>query len=500
MASRIDINDPKLVIPGRLLNNHVFQFDTQETKKKTPLRNGQFNSTLWTAYVGVLKKKIDPKTFTNTIKGKLTNDEIGDLFQVYTEKIESSYFNSSTNMGSLIAFTVVQTSTKGGDSRFGSITFVASGKNIGKKNATNVFTQALKEAMSKYNSRISKNDFYSPMLAGGEGILNDNMLARITDLTKEHHGNFSLQIKYDGTRCLSTLDGSSNSVVCYSRSLEKVELTDLHNKEITQLINSVYNSINTLEGDVVVLDGELYKHGLSLQKINGIFRNTGATNHENYDKKIQLKYFVYDVFILRNDQPTPLTYIARKQIRDTMRENNPNLDRIEIVQDIELTHPEEIFAKYNELIESGYEGMIMRLNDKAYNNANRSRMIKLKPVIREEFPIVGFEQGKGKFSGLIKLKCEITVKTIRKGVIHKRMKNKNFQVNESQLLSGDTTFFVVPKADEEYKRELYQEFIQVQDNGYTKFQNEYMGKLYTVEFQDYSDDLKPQRPIGIDFY
>src|SRR6185437_2700924 len=50
----------------------------------------------------------------------------------------------------------VDSKQEGGKTRDAVATFVTSGKNIGKSNATNIVTQSLRDALSLYNKQIKK--------------------------------------------------------------------------------------------------------------------------------------------------------------------------------------------------------------------------------------------------------------------------------------------------------------------------------------------------------
>ena len=108
---------------------------------------------------------------------------------------------------------------------------------------------------------------------------------------------------------------------------------------------------------------------------------------------------------------------------------------------------------------NGFEGSIIRLYDGPYELGHRSRsLLKYKDFKDDEFEIIGFTEGTGKFEGCVTWIC-------------KTKDNK--------------TFNVVPKGTLHQKKKWFSEA------------EKYIGKEITVKYQSFSKDGIPEFPVGI---
>jgi ATP-dependent DNA ligase len=128
-------------------------------------------------------------------------------------------------------------------------------------------------------------------------------------------------------------------------------------------------------------------------------------------------------------------------------------------------------------LDQGYEGAVIRnpkgiYRTRIYSQHRSYDVQKLKPLENAEFEVVGYDQGKkGKNVGAIKFK----LKTETGKVFNAEPKNMT--------------------QDERYR--LFEKMSEVQENGKTYFENEYLGKPYTVEYFELSKDGVPQQPKGL---
>ena len=110
-------------------------------------------------------------------------------------------------------------------------------------------------------------------------------------------------------------------------------------------------------------------------------------------------------------------------------------------------------------LEQGYEGAIIRECTSIYDQGNRSNyLVKYKKFQDEEFEIVGYKEGKGKDTGTIILRC-INVN----GIEFDCDLEGTFEYRKSLLSQGDT----------------------------------FIGKKLTIKFQEYTDDMIPRFPTGV---
>ena len=117
---------------------------------------------------------------------------------------------------------------------------------------------------SRINSKLDSG--YSPTIEEAERGLRTNllgyakpMLAKRFDHIKEIDWNgMHIQYKLNGHRCMIVNDGGV--LTAYSR-----------NGKVIETIDTILNGVKIPEG--TILDGELYKHGASLQTISSMVKN-----------------------------------------------------------------------------------------------------------------------------------------------------------------------------------------------------------------------------------
>ena len=110
--------------------------------------------------------------------------------------------------------------------------------------------------------------------------------------------------------------------------------------------------------------------------------------------------------------------------------------------------------------------------------------------MREEFLVCGYKTGKGKDENKITLICKLTEETIDKAVAH--IKSRGGLIGMDIAAAIENTFSVKPKLTDEENEQLYQDIVSET----IKIE----GKLYTVEFREWSENLIPVQPVGIEFY
>lgn len=402
----------------------------------------------------------------------------------------------------IVAFYFTRQGQKNGKITTSERTYIEKGSNIGKSNETNVFTQALRDAYSRWKSKNKKSNYSGykpPQLVVN---LKDNI-----DKIDFSKYNYTINRKYDGVRCLATIKpGVDNpkdytDIVMYSR--ERHEFPDKYNDhrriilEMIQKLSEGTNSDNLKWEKGRTLDGEIYAHGISLQNISGSSRNTNITNIED-----KLIYVVFDTFV-QNYEDTKVDeynvpYSERlKYINNLFEtyynsENIPfniyiengdkNKTKVQLAPTWRATSMEQVDKMYDEFIKSKYEGLILRRDDSPYifswNSYRNNGILRMKPVHTAEYPCIGYTDGQGKDKGAIIYICALSM--IEPGI--------------------NTTFNVMPKnmTDEE-RKERYIQAGRIEANGKTHFMNKYYSIPYTVEYQDLSDKGIPIRAKGIAF-
>jgi len=389
-------------------------------------------------------------------------------------KLDSSY----------VAEIITNSQQVGGKIRKSVPIIVTTGKNIGKKNETNVLTQAFRDALSMYNKH-SKRTFYDdkppPMLIQW---LNSSKTAILT--SEDFKTGITVQRKYNGVRYITYLN-MNNEIIQYSRTGSIYHAEKYLNDELIYLLSDLPNisigkyGIRTQEElDIYknikpYIDGELYTHGHSLSYISG-----QARKESNKDI---LNYYIFDVFF-----PTAISEgynMISKYRQDYLSDliKNKKLIHIKKVDNFKVKSLDEINALADSFIKEGYEGAVARKNDKEYkysfNNYHSSNVLKIKPVYSDEFKVIGFTEGKkGKDVGKIIWLCEVN-----------NPKDPN-----------DNIFTVMPNLSLQDREKLFTCLSQFVDKKQTRFDRDIKGLPLTIEYSELSEKTgKPLQAKAIAF-
>lgn len=217
-----------------------------------------------------------------------------------------------------------------------------------------------------------------PMLAKQESKLTNRKI-----LDKE----WLCSRKIDGVRCLMYWDGEQ--VLTASRGGENYNPATEHIRSNEQLIEFFR------ENPTIILDGELYRHGKTLQQISGAAR----LEKNAYDCD-WLQYWIYDYY----DKSNPETLAGE---RITFLDSHlgtlcsPNVVNVrESAQLFLVTHEfvskeENIWKLHDQYVSEGFEGCVIRNPDKPYKpNGRTNDMIKFKNYKSEDFKVIGYELGR----------------------------------------------------------------------------------------------------------
>ncbi len=328
-------------------------------------------------------------------------------------------------------------------------TVVHVGKNLGKSNETNVLTQAYNECRSRYNKKIKSG--YTTNISQQHKKREDGefpypMNLKIWDDFKDKlKYPLYVQPKLDGLRMIAMLD-SQGIVRLKTRTLEDVPGFDHLRQELTKLYK---------RGDkTLILDGELYSHGMNLQDISGIVRaETGRD-----DEKDKLQYWMFDAFSLKRPMEP-----FEDRIQHLSQFIDEDKSRVMVLNEtIKIDSEEESTKYYKKVIKNGYEGIVYKSMGKPYaysfHKAKRSQWyLKRKQFFDDEFEIVNFTHGKGKDKDAV-----IFVFKTKKG----------------------EEFNSVPNGTYEYKKDLYQRCL--------KDFSQFHGQFATIRYEKLSTKGIPQ--------
>lgn len=147
-----------------------------------------------------------------------------------------------------------------------------------------------------------------------------------------------------------------------------------------------------------VLDGELYKHGKSLQQISGAARMEKTAAGSNW-----LEYYVYDIMI--PDLPFSDRYVLLHELAKLINQESFNPERewdkedlrMQVVPHVFITgdnKKDQIMDLHNQYVAEGWEGCVARDVSKPYKYGGRGmEMVKFKMYQDAEFEITGLSEG-----------------------------------------------------------------------------------------------------------
>jgi DNA ligase-1 len=270
------------------------------------------------------------------------------------------------------------------------------------------------DSLDKLTDKVfNKLGFKRPMLA--------QPLNKVNDID---WSTAIVQPKYDGHRCLIT--NHLGDIIAYSR-----------NGKLIETISHILDDLYIPEG--MTIDGELYCHGMSLQRIS------------SYVKKKQtetslINYVCYDVI---DDRP----YLERfDNMKSLLRANN-SLMYAPVIKVFNKFQAKEKMMEYRE---TGYEGAILRHGDTSYQDGYRSKsLVKIKTTMDGYFEIIDIESSREGWGVLV---CKID--------------DKKFNVSAPGTIQ-DKEFMLRNKHD-------------------------FIGRDARVEFAYYTPDGIPFHPVAVD--
>ena len=252
-------------------------------------------------------------------------------------------------------------------------------KNVGRVNATTAEEQARFEAIAKWKKQCKKKYNQTRELSF---LLKPMLALNFKDRVKRIVWPATMQPKYNGLRCLSYW--SNGSVRLQSRGGDPYSVVH------------IANALSTFLPVHTTLDGELYTHGMSLERINSLVRKPQP-------ESVLIEYHAYDA-TWPPDSSVP--WSTRCVWLSAFLETHTD-GPIKCVPTWTVHSPNDVQAHHDRLVAEGYEGGIVRLNEGTYRYGFRSPdLLKFKAFEDAEFPIVGYTVGKGKFLDMPVFTCK----------------------------------------------------------------------------------------------
>lgn len=394
----------------------------------------------------------------------------------------------------LVAVLWTESGQTDGKTTTSSDTVVSSGKNMGKKNATTPWTQAMRDGLTRYNKAAQK---HRPVPAAAEGddaaaadaidvpvAVPPMLLQKIADHPPKTWPQY-IQVKYNGVRAMAyRVDPHVLAKLTVKSRAAHIERAQEVGAVLVSRMMAVIPAWHIAEALMpffdrwpsVALDGELVAyqedgHELPLQEISGMARNDASADglsmvvFDAYDREAPAQPFRERWQFLANEAPrlaplAPVVTLAETELVDN------ELEAIRI---------------HDSHLARGLEGSVVRAPDGVYvpsYNTMRSRdVLKWKPRHSAEFEIVGFKPGrKGKCADAIMWVVRIpahangSARAVPKDIA---MDPKNMTMDERRQMLKD--FNAQPRL----------------------FEEKYLGQPMTVEFFEWSQDGIPLQPKAV---
>lgn len=271
---------------------------------------------------------------------------------------------------------VIQFGRQGGVKQI-STDHITEGKNAGRKNATTPLDQAIKEAAGRWKHQIERSNYG---LTVAESAGKRQLAAMLAQKFKDRKGKVDWshayeQPKLDGYRCLARREGSN--IILLSR------------RNSTFVLPHISDTLASVLRDGDVFDGELYIHGVPLNKIDSLIDRP-------QDGTLDIEYHVYDS---PSDQPFAdrIAGVYSRLGRDR------RVGNVVMVETTPVADETELMAMFARRLDAAYEGSMLRFGDVGYESGRRSdKLLKLKAEEDGEFPIVSVSQG---HNGIAILRC-----------------------------------------------------------------------------------------------
>lgn len=377
---------------------------------------------------------------------ELYNDKV--LVDIKPDYISDYKFNESY-------FTLYMTSSGliDGKETILAPTSILEGKNIGKKNETNVLTQALITVRSLYLKKNNSGYITETEYKNNNNEINNQNNSILPfpmslNIYEKHKNKIEypcyIQPKLDGIRLIAHI--KNNEVIFTSRRLNEIYGFDNIKKELEKL---------NLD-ETFYMDGELYTHGMSLQDISSIVRN----EKEDKENESLLKFYIFDCF---DTEAPDVSFNERiEYLREIIKLNNFKF--IEFVPTTMIYSEKEGDKLFKTYIDNEYEGIVYKNTDAIYefsfNKEKRSmNYLKRKVNFTDEYTIMDFTEGKGSHKGCI-------IFTL--------------------ITKNNKIFNCTPNWTLYYRKKMYKQALK-------NFEIIFLNKKATVSYDDLSDDGVPLR-------
>jgi ATP-dependent DNA ligase len=343
---------------------------------------------------------------------------------------------------------------------------VSEGKNLGKKNETTPFQQAVLEARATWNKKqaegyvvaVSNSSSSNSSSSSSSNSAAASMPAsRATELIlsaplpmlankwpdRKKYIQFPclVQPKYDGTRTIA-ICGLKEGPCLFSRQRKAYA----HLEHIQAIVRKLPKGL--------ILDGELFTTKAHFQTIVGLAKKKTLTEEDRVQHNL-LELHCYDIV----DATKPFTE-RYAMLQDVFRSHAAIIGTtLQLCPTREVAKESDLKPAHDAYVAAKFEGLMIRNKAGLYAIGNRSNdLLKMKEFEDDEFRIIGFYEADGAEKGCVMWRC-ITPKGVE--------------------------FGCRPEGTREDRQELF------------KHGSDYVGKMLTVRFQELTPDGVPRFPVGV---
>ncbi len=324
---------------------------------------------------------------------------------------------------------------------------ITKGKNLGKKNETTPFEQAVLEATSTWTKK-KESGGYAEKLTDAQvpTIASDTAITKHATLLPMLAHDYNKRAKDITFPCYvqAKLDGV--------RSIFRNGVFTSRTGKPFGFLDHIVNELAPATKEGLILDGEIYSTTLGFQQFVGLVKKKKLTEKDKEAMK-HVNLWVYDVV---NDDPFETRLATLKAFFAKHK-----FTHVHLLPTEECKERKDVKTFHDKYVKDGNEGLILRNKTGLYKLATRSADLqKYKEFEDAEYKVIGFTEGEGLEKGLVIWICT---------------------TNDGKV------FNVRPRGTHEERAELF------------KKGKEYIGKELTVRFQELTEDGIPRFPTGIAF-
>jgi DNA ligase 1 len=239
--------------------------------------------------------------------------------------------------------------------------------------------QALKEAKAMHRKKIERGAFENVKDIDSETYF-EPMLAEDWDkLKKKPPFPLFSQPKLDGIRCIVQMRGDG----MWSRTGKKIVSAPHIYEQMKHLF---------VDNPDLIFDGELYadKFANDFNAICSLVKKTKPTPEDLVESASKIEYHIYDLPSCNDVFSVRSTKLSEIDLPECCK----------LVPTYKLVCENDIHKQHELYVEEGYEGQILRVDEK-YENKRSKYLIKHKSFIDEEYTILGVEEGVGNKQGMV---------------------------------------------------------------------------------------------------